>query len=116
MGDNRVTTTSMVGTDALVAPHGDIDISNSAEFESAMIHAAMRCKRYVFVDLADVTFIDAAAIGAIVRAGTVLNSQSRRLQLVGAWGLVQRVLDLTRIGEIYGIEAHVLDHPQATEC
>jgi anti-anti-sigma factor len=115
MGDSRAITTSMVGADALVARHGEIDITTCAELERSITIAARPSQRYVFVDLSSVTFIDAAAIGAIVRTATALDSQSRRLKLLGAAGIMQYVLDLTGIGAAVGIEAHLLDQRQATE-
>jgi anti-anti-sigma factor len=108
-------TTSMVGTDAWVVPHGDLDIANIAEFESTLAHAARCSQRYVFVEVANVTFIDAGVIGAIVRADTALARQGRRLKLIGAPCRVQYVLDLTGLGERFGVEADLLDHPQTAE-
>jgi anti-sigma B factor antagonist len=115
MSDRRAISTSMVGTDAWVAPHGEIDISNVAHLETALTNAASRSHRYVFVDLAEVTFIDAATVGAIVRSANLLNSQGRRLKLLGASSGVQHVLDITGVAAFLGIDAHLLDQPQTAE-
>ena len=107
--------TSMVGTDAWVVLHGDLDVANIADFESALAVAARCSQRYVFVELATLTFIDATGIGAIVRAANALRCESRRLKLLGAAGQVQYILDLTGMSEYLGIEAALLDQPLTTD-
>jgi len=52
MDGSGAVTTSIVGNDAWVAPHGDLDIASIAEFESALTNAARCSQRFVFVDLA----------------------------------------------------------------
>ena len=48
----------------------------------------------VEVDVSDVTFIDAAAVGALVRVKRQLEGRGCDLYVTGAQGIVQRVLDL----------------------
>ena len=107
-------TVDVVGVDAWVAPHGELDLTTIADFRLALTNAAACSQRYVFVDLASVTFIDAANIGAIVRTATELNTQGRRLKVLGACGHVQYILDITGISAFYGVKTSPLDQPRTT--
>jgi len=51
---------------AIVAPVGEIDAHNAAVFRNALLNAHRRVGGLLVVDLSDVSFIDAAALGAIV--------------------------------------------------
>ena len=113
-GSDEITTVDVVGVDAWVAPHGELDLTTIADFRLALTNAAAGSQRYLFVDLANVTFIDAASIGAIVRTATELNSQGRRLKLFGASGRVRYVLDITGISAFYGVRTSPLDQPHTT--
>lgn len=53
--------------------------------------------RDVYVDLRRVTYIDSAAVGALVFLFKRLVSQQRRLVLAGAVGQPRRLLELLRI-------------------
>ena len=114
-GSDEITTVDVIGVDAWVAPHGDLDLTTIADFRLALTNAASGSQRYVFVDLANVTFIDAVSIGAIVRTATELNGQGRRLKLFGACGHVQYVLDITGMSAFYGVKTSHLDRPRTTQ-
>jgi anti-sigma B factor antagonist len=70
---------------------GDIDLANAGEFRAALV-AAAGDGLPVVVDLSDVTFLDAAGVGALA-AGR--RAAGGRFRLVGARGVVHRILSLT---------------------
>src|SRR5262245_18964115 len=115
VGDHRAISTSIVGTDAWVALHGDLDLASVADVEFALTDAAARSQSYVFVELTGVTFIDAAGIGALVRAAAALGAKCRRLRLLGPADEVQYRLDITGTSEHFGIDANLLDQAEAAE-
>src|SRR5882762_7348150 len=89
-----------IGADMwLVVVRGEIDMSDARQLadklESATLMVGVVC---VVADFADVTFIDAAGLGALVEAHNVLAPAGRKLKVIGAHGPVAKVLTLTGVG------------------
>lgn len=73
---------------------GDIDLASADEFRDALVAAAADGLPVV-VDLSGVTFLDAAGVSALV-AGRI--AAGGRFRLVGATGIVHRILAITGLG------------------
>ena len=56
----------------------------------------------MYVDLSEVTFMDAAVLGALVRSGRCLAASGSTLKIFGASGIAAEVLALTNIAVEYG--------------
>jgi anti-anti-sigma factor len=94
-----------IGADMwLVVVRGEIDMSDArrlaGKLESAIQMLGVVC---VVADFTDVTFIDAAGLGALVEAHKVLARAGRKLEVIGADGPVARVLTLTGVGSLVGV-------------
>jgi anti-anti-sigma factor len=64
---------------------------------------------HVYVDLRDVTYIDAAAVGAFAFLFKRLAAQRKRLVLYGAIGQPRRLLELLHIDRIVELDVGVPD-------
>lgn len=83
-----------VGGERVVAGTGDIDLVSADGFRDALVAAAADGLPVV-VDLSAVTFLDAAGLSALV-AGRI--AAGGRFRVVGATGVVRRVLEVTGLG------------------
>jgi anti-sigma B factor antagonist len=88
------------GSPPVLHPTGDIDAYTAPRLRS-QLHAAIRSgARVVVVDLADVTFIDSAGLGALVGAHRRMLEADGRLRLVRPPHLVGRAFELTGLDEV----------------
>ena len=72
-----------------------------------LLHGAIldqiRAGRRTVVDFAEVTFIDAAGVSALIRANRTAQDLGLRLTIVHASGLVERVFRLTQADHLLDI-------------
>ncbi|MEV0271132.1 STAS domain-containing protein [Hamadaea sp. NPDC050747] len=73
--------------------NGDLDFSNYAD-TLARLRAAVESGRDVEVDLADVRFVDSAAVSAILHARRLAIASGHRLFVSGMSEAVRRPLEL----------------------
>ena len=86
---------------------GELDLASSADFDR-LEHAVGACVgSHLDVDISEVTFVDAAALGALVRARLIAVEGGGALTLVGARPRVRRIFRLARVEGLLG------DRPQA---
>jgi anti-anti-sigma factor len=79
---------------------GATDLSNAAQLEGQVRNVVELGERHLVVDLSETTFLDSAALAALVSAhhrATVLGGSIR---LAGAKGPVRRILAVTRLDRI----------------
>jgi anti-anti-sigma factor len=79
------------GAHVVVTLRGELDIANAADL-GAVLSAAVARNPHVIADLSDLTFIDCASVGALVRARA--REAGGGLVLAGARGKVLRVITL----------------------
>jgi anti-sigma B factor antagonist len=94
-------TTACDATHARLEAFGELDLISRAELQDALAYHLRRGRRFVSVDLAGLTFLDAAGIGAFVAAhqrfleahGQLVfrNAPQRVLQLLGLVGVEQEL-------------------------
>lgn len=94
---------------AVVVASGEIDLSTSSALREALTTAAESSDRVV-LDLTRVSFLDSTGMGVMVGA---LNQQRCReeeaLCLVGPVAMVRRVLEITRLSDLFPIYPSVAD-------
>ena len=81
------------GAHVVVTLRGELDNANAADLGAVLSEAVARNPR-VIADLSDLTFIDCASMGVLVRARTRAREAGGDLVLAGARGKVWRVLAL----------------------
>jgi anti-anti-sigma factor len=94
------------GAHVVVMLRGELDIANAAGLRAVLSEAVARNPR-VIADLSDLTFIDCASLGALVRARTRAREAGGDLVLAGARGRVRRVLALPCLAGVFPVDAGV---------
>jgi anti-anti-sigma factor len=88
----------------IVAPEGEIDISNVEVLDQALEQAVNRRLRCLVVDLGGITYLDSAGISSLLRAGQRAADQGGMMVLVGGTPFVRRLVRMTGIDRLF---AHV---------
>jgi anti-anti-sigma factor len=94
------------GAHIVVTLRGELDIANAADLGAVLSEAVAR-NPHVIADLSDLTFIDCASLGALVRARTPAREAGGDLVLAGARGKVRRVLALPFLAGVFPVYASV---------
>ncbi|MGZ8786324.1 MAG: STAS domain-containing protein [Acidimicrobiia bacterium] len=87
---------------AIISPAGEIDLATVSQLEEALT-ASMGSDTDVAVDLTGVTFMDSTGLRALLAANQNLSGSGRRLALIVAGGPVDRLLDISGVGQTLGI-------------
>ncbi|MFJ1790955.1 STAS domain-containing protein [Kitasatospora griseola] len=87
----------------IVRANGEIDLDTAPALCRALA-AALASHREVVLDLSEVTFMDCAGLGALVRARNQADRSDRRLILRGAGRCVVRLLKLTGLHRRLAVE------------
>jgi anti-anti-sigma factor len=81
---------------ARVVVVGEVDMAATGALSRALARAArLRGVDVIEVDLAGTTFLDAAAIGAMLAARNAAVAQRKHLTVCGVTGLARRMLEIT---------------------
>jgi anti-sigma B factor antagonist len=80
---------------AVVAAHGDIDITNAAELESALLEAAARGYGTVVADLTRAQFCDASGLRTLLAARQRATAAGGEMLLVSRGPGMLRILAIT---------------------
>ena len=94
------------GAHVVVTLRGELDIANAADLGAVLSEAVAR-NPHVVADLSDLTFIDCASLGVLVRARTRARGAGGDLVLAGARGKVWRVLTLPCMAGVFPVYASV---------
>ena len=94
------------GARVVVMLRGELDIANAADLGAVLSEAVAR-NPHVIADLSDLTFIDCASLGVVVRARTRAREAGGDLVLAGARGKVLRVITLPCLAGVFPVDASV---------
>ena len=100
------------GGTVLIRPHGEIDADNAHEIReavSAILAEQPPCA--ITIDMAEVTFVDSVAIGALVGCYHASAACKVRLQVVNLTAQVHRLLYVSGLLGLLGTPAHVPHEP-----
>ena len=97
-----------VGGCRVLEAAGEIDLATAGAFRAALLAAVEGSDRRV-VDLSAVTFIDCAGLSALAVVLGRVRAAGGGLHLVGATGIVGRVVALTRLDQVVVVEHTVED-------
>jgi len=82
-----------------VGLHGELDVVNAASLRDALVEIAGST---VAVDLSDLTFIDAAGLGALASARREIEESGNKLELLGARPSVRRTFTVAGLAHLLG--------------
>lgn len=92
---------------AILAPRGWLDLSNVSALSDRVegLLAEAPDLEVVGIDFAETEYIDSAAVSALIQAKSSLEAAGIRLDLVALSRQVRRVLEETRLIEIFPVHA-----------
>jgi anti-anti-sigma factor len=85
--------------------HGELDMAYRGHFLAAVAEAMAAEPAMIEVDLTNVSFLDAAGVGALVDARNAVAAAGRQLRVRGAVDLVLEVLEICGVVEFLGVKA-----------
>ena len=77
---------------SVIAPEGELDVAQMADFRAALADAADGKAPRLVVDLSNVSFIDSSGLGALVETHNRLRRDKRQLAVVAPAGTAVTVL------------------------
>ncbi|WP_157892125.1 MULTISPECIES: STAS domain-containing protein [Frankia] len=89
-----------------VEVRGEIDLASVGALRSALFAAVRGGSPTVVVDLAEVDFLDALGLGALVAARTRARASGQRLVVIGARPLTYRLFALTNLAAPFDVRHH----------
>jgi anti-sigma B factor antagonist len=84
----------------LLRAKGDVDAYTAPGLRAQLHEATGGAEELVVVDLAEITFIDSAGLGALVGAHRRMREAGGRLRIVRPPALVARAFELTGLHEV----------------
>lgn len=103
--DGQVAGSYELGDSTVVWAQGEIDLATGPDLRHQLAEATGRPSPRVLVDLTAVTFMDSTGLNALVRALRTAQAAGGDIRLVGACARVRRVIDLSRLDELFLIHA-----------
>jgi anti-sigma B factor antagonist len=88
-----------VGDDARVVLAGELDIGSSPEVEKVLQRVEAGGPANLTIDLRGLTFMDSTGLRMLVAADKRARDQARTLRIIRGPAPVQRILDLTGLGD-----------------
>jgi anti-anti-sigma factor len=102
--------TEQRGAALLVRAHGEIDISNAQELLAAIETAMPIGAHQLVLDLSDVTYVDSAGVGLVIRLARRLQGRRQDMSVVAPEaGAVRAVLDLAGVPKIVPLLERVVE-------
>jgi anti-anti-sigma factor len=84
---------------------GELDLSVASDFEREVIQSLDRADDGVCIDLTDVSYLDSSSVRALLRAAEAASDSGKQLKVTGASGVTRRVLELTGVDGVLGLDA-----------
>lgn len=89
------------GTSAVVEIRGELDVHTAAELRTTLIGLADEGCTWLVADFSGVRFCDAAGLGALVAASNRVRGNGGALRLTGVRPAQRRILQITRLDELF---------------
>ena len=97
------------GTWTVLDVHGDIDALTTPDLRKRLMRSTGADHPHVLVDLADVDFVDAIGLRALMDAHQQAETNDGDLAVVAPRGAVKRVIDLTGVDAVVRVYDSVDD-------
>jgi anti-sigma B factor antagonist len=98
----------IVGGVPVVSAPEEIDISNAAEFRSAL-QSAVASHPMIVADLSSTEYCDSSGLNVLVRAFRRAQERGGELRLVASTNAVLRILNVTGVGKMLKVYANLPD-------
>jgi anti-sigma B factor antagonist len=107
MGDMNyyVTEAGATGDQTTIIVGGDLDMCAAPAIRDALRRAIDGGSAQVIVDLADATFVDSTAIGALLEASSRLGERGGRLRLICTNRNVLRTIEIAGLDRYIAVES-----------
>lgn len=79
---------------------GEVDMATCPELRQAIVAEIRQGRPHLVVDLSSVDFIDSTGLGVLIGGLKRARSQGGDLRVSGITGRLQKVFDLTGLGEV----------------
>lgn len=99
------------GDAAIVAPEGDIDMSRSPDFRSALRKVNDTKPRRLIVDLASVGYMDSSGLATLVECMRTAKANDTEMILCGMNERVRAIFEIARLDQFFHIENTLADIP-----
>ncbi len=86
----------------ILQPHGEIDLSNSAQLRKQVLNALNMVDK-VLVDFSDVNYIDSSGIAALVEGLQYAQEHGKEFALLDPSPRVRSILELARLDKVFTI-------------
>jgi len=93
----------------IVAPQGEIDISNVEDLERGLCSALVRRPRWLLVDLSRVAYLDSAGITVLLHARRAIHRLRGELVLGGASPFIRRLFQMIGVGRLFAFHETVAE-------
>jgi anti-sigma B factor antagonist len=107
--DFRIDDARVRGDAVVLGLHGEVDLHAAPELRERLATTIDGGASAVLVDLSDVTFLDSTGLGVLVGAMKRLRATRRPLRLVAPRSDVRRLLEITLLDRVFGIDATMED-------
>jgi anti-anti-sigma factor len=86
---------------------GEMDIATAPQLVAAMRSLSRPDLQHVWLDLTELTFVDAAGLAALVQVRRLVDGQGGRLTLRGVPPFVRRLLTITNLSRDFTLEPNL---------
>jgi anti-anti-sigma factor len=88
----------------VVELEGELDLSVSGDLERQLLAVVRRAPEHICIDLTRITYLDSSSVRALLRAAEAATDDGKKLRVGGASGVSRRVLELTGVDEVRGLD------------
>ncbi|NRQ33916.1 STAS domain-containing protein [Nonomuraea sp. NN258] len=92
---------------ALIIVDGEVDTTNSAEWEKGIDGARRRLSDHLIFDVTGLSFLDSSGLSVLLAAAVLAEAHGARVHLAGLQPRVARLLELTGTVRVMSIHDHV---------
>jgi len=90
---------------AVIAAHGEIDVSTAPQLRQAIVEVASAGPGPLVIDLADVDFLDSTGLGVLVSGLKRFRTMGSDVILVVAANRILKVFEITGLTQVFRLHA-----------
>jgi anti-anti-sigma factor len=91
---------------------GELDILSAPTLHNGVERMIARDRRHLVLDMAGLTFCDSCGLQALLKTQRRLTAAGGTMELTHVHGILQRVLDLTQLSDVFTITADETEDQQ----